>query len=101
MTMLLNDPREQAGSSAFIGPSPRTVSGAAEPVQDRTGRRCEELSGAMSPGLKKFLIFGVVALVLFLLISKPTESAEAVQTALSWLGDGAQALVTFVERLFS
>src|SRR5690606_9555503 len=66
----------------------------------RDGRR-KELGEAMSPGLKKILIFGVVALVLFLLISRPTESADAVQTALSWLGDGAEALVTFVQSLFS
>lgn len=55
----------------------------------------------MSPGLKKILIFGGVALVLFLLISRPTQSADAVQTALSWVGDGAEALVTFVQSLFS
>ncbi|WP_187346929.1 hypothetical protein [Saccharomonospora sp. CUA-673] len=55
----------------------------------------------MSPGLKKILIFGVVALVLFLLITRPTESADAVQTALSWLREGAEAIVTFVQSLFS
>lgn len=55
----------------------------------------------MSSGLKKVLIFGVVGLVLFLLISRPTESAEAVQSALGWLRDGAEAIVTFVQSLFS
>ncbi|SFQ08106.1 hypothetical protein SAMN05421810_104415 [Amycolatopsis arida] len=55
----------------------------------------------MSPGVKKVLVIGVVALVLFLLISRPTESAEAVQTALGWLRDGAEALLTFVQNLFA
>lgn len=55
----------------------------------------------MSPGVKKFLIVGVVAVVLFFLITKPDESAEAVQTALGWLRDGAEAIVTFVQKLFS
>ncbi|TWE22139.1 hypothetical protein [Prauserella muralis] len=55
----------------------------------------------MSPGLKKVLIFGVVALVLFFLITRPTESADAVQSALGWLRDGAEAIITFVQSLFS
>ncbi|WP_216205953.1 hypothetical protein [Amycolatopsis aidingensis] len=55
----------------------------------------------MSPGIKKILIVGAVALVLFLLISQPNQSAEAVRTALGWLRDGAEAIVTFVENVFS
>lgn len=55
----------------------------------------------MTPGLKKFLIFGGVALVLFLLISRPTESADAVRAALGWLQDGAEAIVTFFQSLFA
>ncbi|MGH3451527.1 MAG: hypothetical protein ACRDQW_12555 [Haloechinothrix sp.] len=54
----------------------------------------------MSPNAKKGLIIGVVALVLFFLISRPTESAAAVHTALGLLQDGAEALLTFVEALF-
>ncbi|GAB2749650.1 MULTISPECIES: hypothetical protein [Amycolatopsis] len=55
----------------------------------------------MSPQIKKILLVGVVALVLFLLITQPTQSAEAVQTALGWLRDGAEAIVTFVKSLFA
>lgn len=55
----------------------------------------------MSPNVKKVLIVGVVALVLFFLISQPHESADAVQQAFGWLGDGADAIVTFVRSLFS
>ena len=55
----------------------------------------------MSPAIKNVLVIGVVALVLFLLITQPTQSAEAVQTALGWLRDGAEAIVTFVKSLFA
>lgn len=54
----------------------------------------------MSPNAKKGLIIGVVALVLFFLISRPTESAGAVHTVLGLLQDGAEALLTFVKALF-
>lgn len=55
----------------------------------------------MSPGLKKTIIFSVVAFVLFLLITNPTGSAEAVRTGLDCLRRGAEALVTFVQNLFA
>ncbi|WP_167305332.1 hypothetical protein [Saccharomonospora piscinae] len=55
----------------------------------------------MSPGLKKILIFGVVALVLFLLISRPNESADAVRSALGWVQDGAEAIILFFQSLFA
>lgn len=55
----------------------------------------------MSPNIKKVLIIGGVALVLFFLISQPEKSADAVQHAFGWLQDGAQAIVTFVRSLFS
>jgi hypothetical protein len=55
----------------------------------------------MPPNIKKFLIVGVVALVLFFLISRPEESADAVRMALGWLRDGAEAIVTFVQSLFA
>ncbi len=54
----------------------------------------------MPPNLKKALIIGVVGLVLFFLVTQPTQSAGAVQAALGWLQDGADAIVTFVQALF-
>lgn len=54
----------------------------------------------MTPNAKKALIIGAVVIVLFFLITKPHESADSVQTALGWLRDGAEALVTFVKALF-
>lgn len=55
----------------------------------------------MSPNAKKVLIVGGVALVLFLVIAQPQQSADAVHTALGWLKQGADAIVTFVQSLFS
>ncbi|QWF77507.1 hypothetical protein [Amycolatopsis sp. CA-230715] len=55
----------------------------------------------MSSNVKKILIVGVIALVLFFLISKPTQSADAVHNVLGWLKDGAEAIVTFFKSLFS
>jgi hypothetical protein len=50
--------------------------------------------------IKKIVIIAVIALVLFYLITQPNQSAEAVQTALGWLRDGAEAIITFVRDLF-
>ena len=55
----------------------------------------------MSGGVKKILIVGVVALVLFLLITQPQQSADFVHRVLGWLKDGAEAIVTFFRTLFS
>ncbi|WAL67536.1 hypothetical protein ORV05_07070 [Amycolatopsis cynarae] len=55
----------------------------------------------MSAKTKKILIVAVVALVLFFLITRPTQSAGVVHNALGWLRDGAEAIVTFVRTLFS
>lgn len=54
----------------------------------------------MPPNLKKALLIGAVGLVLFFLITQPTQSAGAVHTVLGWLQDGADAIVTFVQALF-
>lgn len=55
----------------------------------------------MPPNVKKAIIIGGVAVVLFFLITAPHESANAVHTVLGWLQDGAEALVTFVKALFN
>lgn len=55
----------------------------------------------MSSGMKKILVIGVVALVLFFLITQPHQSADFVHRVLGWLKDGAEAIVTFVRSLFS
>jgi hypothetical protein len=49
---------------------------------------------------KKIAIFAGVALVLFFLISQPTQSAALVNNILNMLMQGAEALITFVKSLF-
>jgi hypothetical protein len=55
----------------------------------------------MSSGLKKILVVGVVVLVLFFLITQPTQSADLVHRVLGWLRSGAEAIVTFFKTLFA
>ena len=50
---------------------------------------------------KKIVLLAVVALLLFYLITQPTQSADAVQSLLGWLRDGAEAIITFVKSLFA
>ena len=49
---------------------------------------------------KKLILLLVVAFVLFFLITQPTESANVVDTVLTWLKDGAESIITFVRSLF-
>ena len=50
---------------------------------------------------KKAMILVGVALVLFYVITQPTQAAEAVQGILGWLEDGAEAIITFMRNLFA
>jgi len=50
--------------------------------------------------LKKLIVLVVVAFLLFFLITQPTGSAGVVTNILTWLKDGATAIVTFVRSLF-
>ncbi|GAA1270648.1 hypothetical protein GCM10009634_12140 [Saccharothrix xinjiangensis] len=60
-----------------------------------------DADGDRSVNVKKVVTLAAVALVLFLLITQPNESAEAVRTALGWLEQGAQSIITFVRSLFA
>ncbi|MEU4803186.1 hypothetical protein [Actinosynnema sp. NPDC023587] len=51
--------------------------------------------------IKKVVTLAAVALVLFLLITQPDQSADAVKTALGWLRQGAESIITFVRGLFA
>ena len=51
--------------------------------------------------LKKLVVLVVVAFLLFFLITQPAGSANVVDTILTWLKDGATAIVTFVRSLFA
>jgi hypothetical protein len=50
--------------------------------------------------LKKLLTWAAVALVLFFLISAPTQASHLVDSVLNMLKSAAEALVTFVRSLF-
>lgn len=50
---------------------------------------------------KKAMILVGVALVLFYVITQPSQAAEAVQGILGWLRDGAEAIITFMRNLFA
>lgn len=58
------------------------------------------MDGEVPVNLKKVLVLAGVALVLFLLITQPEESASGVQTALGWLREGAESIITFIRSLF-
>jgi hypothetical protein len=50
---------------------------------------------------KKAMMLVGVALVLFYVITQPTQAAAAVQGLLGWLKDGAEAIITFMRNLFA
>jgi hypothetical protein len=50
---------------------------------------------------QRLILLLVIALVLFYVITQPTQSAGAVHTVLGWLKNGAEALITFIRGLFA
>ncbi|MBW4720007.1 hypothetical protein [Saccharothrix obliqua] len=50
--------------------------------------------------VKKVVTLAAVALLLFLLITQPDQSADAVKAALGGLRRGAESIITFVRSLF-
>jgi hypothetical protein len=62
-----------------------------EPVQGRDG---------VNVNLKKLLTWAAVALVLFFLISAPTQASGLVTHILDLLKNAATAIVAFVKTLF-
>ncbi len=50
--------------------------------------------------LKKLLTWAAIALVLFFLISAPTQASNLVDSILTMLKNAAEAIVTFVQSLF-
>ncbi|CAL9374425.1 hypothetical protein SUDANB95_00925 [Actinosynnema sp. ALI-1.44] len=57
--------------------------------------------GETPVNVKKVVTLAAVALLLFLLITQPDQSAEAVKTALGWLRQGAESIITFIRSLFN
>jgi hypothetical protein len=50
---------------------------------------------------KKIITVAVVALVLFYIVSQPTQSAEGVQGIFAWLRGSAEAIITFLHSAFA
>ncbi|MGQ0840152.1 hypothetical protein [Actinokineospora sp.] len=50
---------------------------------------------------KKAVILVGVALVLFYVITQPTQAGDAVQSLFGWLREGAEAIITFLKNLFA
>ena len=50
--------------------------------------------------VKKLATIVVAAIVLFYVITQPTQAGHAVQDILSWLRSGAEAIITFMKSIF-
>jgi hypothetical protein len=51
--------------------------------------------------VKKALLFGSAALVVFFILSTPEGAADTVQSAFAGIGDAASAVGTFARGLFT
>jgi hypothetical protein len=51
--------------------------------------------------VKKVATLVVAAIVLFYVITQPTQAGQAVQDILGWLRDGAEAIITFMKSIFN
>lgn len=49
---------------------------------------------------KKIAIIAGAAIVLFYVITRPTQAGQTVQDILGWLQDGAEAIITFLRSIF-
>lgn len=59
-----------------------------------------ERTGSIDVNLKKILTWAGIALVLFFLITAPTQASGLVTNILNLLKSGAESIVTFVQSLF-
>jgi hypothetical protein len=50
---------------------------------------------------KKIAVLAVVGIILFYVITQPTQAGQAVQDILGWLRDGAEAIITFLRNVFA
>lgn len=57
-------------------------------------------TGLVIVNLKKILTWIGVALLLFFLITQPSQSAGVVTGILNWLKVSAEAIITFVKQIF-
>lgn len=55
----------------------------------------------MNSNMKKLVIVAVIALILWLLITQPHQTADGVHNILDWLKNAARSIITFVRDVFS
>ena len=58
-------------------------------------------TGLVVVDTKKILVLAGVALLVFFLVTQPTQSAGIVNNILNTLKDAAEALITFVRSVFN
>lgn len=64
-------------------------------------RETPDKDGAVKPSTKKYLTWIVIALVAFYLLRDPAQAAATVHGALAQLRNLAEAVITFIQKLFS
>jgi hypothetical protein len=62
---------------------------------------CEEETRLVVVDTKKILVLAGVALLVFFLVTQPTQSAGIVTSIITTLKDAAEALITFVRSVFN
>lgn len=50
---------------------------------------------------KKIGILAVAGIILFYVITQPTQAGQTVQEIFGWLEDGAEAIITFLRNVFA
>jgi hypothetical protein len=70
-------------------------------VRYKFGEHQPPTDGSIAVNLKKLLTWVAVILVLFFLITAPTQASGLVTNILDWLKEAATAVITFVQSLFS
>ncbi len=51
--------------------------------------------------IKKIVILAGAGIILFYVITQPSQAGQAVQEILGWLRDGAEAIITFLRSVFA
>lgn len=53
----------------------------------------------MSPKMKKYLTWAVIAIIVFYVLSSPQQAAGSANSLIGGLQDGAQSVITFLGSL--
>ena len=67
----------------------------------RSGIGGQQRTECVQVDVKKIATLVVAAIVLFYVITQPTQAGAAVQGILGWLRSGAEAIITFMKSIFA